>query len=445
MENVNNENIKLLFYEGINFLQFQIELLAEKNENLKNYTYIQYIEKNTPLIVNETITKIINKDDFTEKVTKLANIFTDIKDYMQLKVKEIENSKLYITKELQDVFTDYTNMLFNNLDSFDLHESFKGWTEDGTIYNTRAEERIISSHRAGTETLLLNHFAENLDKFTWQLADLLDEFLQLTKDNNREEKPELNKEIMTNLIKMKDDFKVGDKKTFLYKNSNGNIWELTIRREEEIYEPFKFAIVGTKVGTNQTWSRRYTDIKKALLHIVNDFNENANIKNRYSNIEEYLNEKIKLIYKYEENGNYYYEDENENLYCENGNQNVGEICLMYCTKEYGEPICEVENLEKYELVNNPKNNPNYERKKANEYNYMMLDRLRSDCDYFLGNGNGFLGHLYYKDIDKHIEEMKKIYEAFSNEEKPEWISLEDINNYKERMCEMLEKNEEEEI
>lgn len=76
---------------------------------------------------------------------------------------------------------------------------------------------------------------------------------------------------------------------------------------------------------------------------------------------------------------------------------------------------------------------------------MMLDRLRSDCDYFLNNGNGFLEHLYYKDVDKHIEEMKRIYNSFSEEEKPEWINLKDIENYQVQMNEMLEKNSEEEI
>ena len=118
---------------------------------------------------------------------------------------------------------------------------------------------------------------------------------------------------------------------------------------------------------------------------------------------------------------------------------------MYCSKDYEEPMREVEDLEKYELVNNPKDDPNYEKEKANQHNYMMLDRLRADCDYFLGNGNGFVGHLYYKDVDKHIAEMKKIYNSFSEEEKPEWINLKDIENYQTQMNEMLEKNNEEEI
>lgn len=71
-----------------------------------------------------------------------------------------------------------------------------------------------------------------------------------------------------------------------------------------------------------------------------------------------------------------------------------------------------------------------------EYRYMLLDRLKQDCEYFLGNGNGNAEHsLWAKDIDEQIEKMKEIYNSFSEEEKPDWITLEDINNYEKRMKE----------
>lgn len=227
---------------------------------------------------------------------------------------------------------------------------------------------------------------------------------------------------------------------FIYKNDNENIWNLTLRREEKKYSPFIFSLEGKRIGTDETWGRRYTSLEKAILHILNDFNENINIKNKYTNIEEYLNSKIKLIYKYEENDNYYYEDEDGNLYCENGNYNIGDVNLMYCTKDFGEPLGNVKDIERYELINNPKDDPNYLRRKSHQYEYMMLSRLESDCKYFLGNGNGFLGHLYYRDIDKHIAEMKKIYEAFLDQDKPKWISLSDIEKYKEKMEEKLKEH-----
>ena len=75
---------------------------------------------------------------------------------------------------------------------------------------------------------------------------------------------------------------------------------------------------------------------------------------------------------------------------------------------------------------------------------MMLDRLRTDCEYFLGNGNGQEKHLYYKNVEKHIEEMKKIYNSFSADEKPEWLSLEKIEDYNKQMTDLLEEKEDEE-
>lgn len=250
----------------------------------------------------------------------------------------------------------------------------------------------------------------------------------------------LNKKFIKQLLERKNDFKIGEKVNFIYKNDNENIWNLTLRREEKKYSPFIFSLEGKRIGTDETWGRRYTSLEKAILHILNDFNENINIKNKYTNIEEYLNSKIKLIYKYEENDNYYYEDEDGNLYCENGNYNIGDVNLMYCTKDFGEPLGNVKDIERYELINNPKDDPNYLRRKSHQYEYMMLSRLELDCKYFLGNGNGFLGHLYYKDIDKHIAEMKKIYEAFLDQDKPKWISLSDIEKYKEKMEEKLKEH-----
>lgn len=71
-----------------------------------------------------------------------------------------------------------------------------------------------------------------------------------------------------------------------------------------------------------------------------------------------------------------------------------------------------------------------------EYKYMLLDRLKQDCKYFLGNGNGNAEHsLWAKDIDEQIEKMKEIYNSFSEEEKPDWITLEDIDNFEKRMKE----------
>lgn len=66
-----------------------------------------------------------------------------------------------------------------------------------------------------------------------------------------------------------------------------------------------------------------------------------------------------------------------------------------------------------------------------EYDYMLLDRLRSDCDYYLGNGNRQEKYLWAKDVDAQIAKMKELYNSL--EEKPEWLTMEDIENYEKEM------------
>lgn len=69
--------------------------------------------------------------------------------------------------------------------------------------------------------------------------------------------------------------------------------------------------------------------------------------------------------------------------------------------------------------------------------YQMLSRLESDCKYFLGNGNGAEKHLWALTVDNQISAMKEIYNKL--EEKPEWLSLEQINSYEKQMKDKLSK------
>src|SRR5699024_10913013 len=68
----------------------------------------------------------------------------------------------------------------------------------------------------------------------------------------------------------------------------------------------------------------------------------------------------------------------------------------------------------------------YTKKEENntnlEYNYMLLVRLRSDCEYFLGYGNGSERHLWAGNIDEQIAKMKELYNSFTDDQKPEWIT-----------------------
>lgn len=66
------------------------------------------------------------------------------------------------------------------------------------------------------------------------------------------------------------------------------------------------------------------------------------------------------------------------------------------------------------------------------YPYMLLDRMRSDCEYFLGNGNRHPKHLWATEgAEAHIQYMKYIWEYLP--EKPEWLTMEEIEKFAELM------------
>lgn len=68
---------------------------------------------------------------------------------------------------------------------------------------------------------------------------------------------------------------------------------------------------------------------------------------------------------------------------------------------------------------------------SNEFKYMMLNRLKLDCEYFLGCGNGIVKYLWAGDVKEQIDEMKKIWNELND--KPEWLSMDDILNYENKM------------
>lgn len=69
-----------------------------------------------------------------------------------------------------------------------------------------------------------------------------------------------------------------------------------------------------------------------------------------------------------------------------------------------------------------------------KFQYQMLDRLRCDCDYYLGYGHRNPRNLWAKDEKEHIGHMKSIWLSFSEEEKPEWLTWEQILEYEKAMC-----------
>lgn len=69
----------------------------------------------------------------------------------------------------------------------------------------------------------------------------------------------------------------------------------------------------------------------------------------------------------------------------------------------------------------------------NKFNYMMLDRLRSDCEYYLNYGNRSENVLARGSVDAQISEMKRIWNSLPQDGKPNWLSMEDILDYERQM------------
>ena len=68
-----------------------------------------------------------------------------------------------------------------------------------------------------------------------------------------------------------------------------------------------------------------------------------------------------------------------------------------------------------------------------EFQYMMLSRLQSDCEYYLNYGNRCTGRLYYLDEEKQIAAMKKLWNELPDVGKPEWLTWEQILEYEKAM------------
>lgn len=62
------------------------------------------------------------------------------------------------------------------------------------------------------------------------------------------------------------------------------------------------------------------------------------------------------------------------------------------------------------------------------FEYMLLDRLRSDCNYYLGYGGRHAAHcLWARDEQAQIDKMRELYDMLPV--KPEWLTKEQIEEY----------------
>lgn len=64
-----------------------------------------------------------------------------------------------------------------------------------------------------------------------------------------------------------------------------------------------------------------------------------------------------------------------------------------------------------------------------KFRYMMLDRLRQDCNYSLNYFDGSEEVLWAKDKQSQIENMVAIWKTFDPDDRPEWLTWGDIVYY----------------
>ena len=68
-----------------------------------------------------------------------------------------------------------------------------------------------------------------------------------------------------------------------------------------------------------------------------------------------------------------------------------------------------------------------------KFRYQLLDRLKQDCNYFLGYGNRHEGSLWAGNTKDHVAVMQALWDSLP--EKPEWLTKEQLADYASKMLE----------
>ena len=70
-----------------------------------------------------------------------------------------------------------------------------------------------------------------------------------------------------------------------------------------------------------------------------------------------------------------------------------------------------------------------------KFRYMLLSRLQSDCEYYLNYSNRNPKRLWAGDEQRQIEYMILLHDSFKEDEKPQWLTMDEIIDYQKRMLE----------
>ena len=72
-----------------------------------------------------------------------------------------------------------------------------------------------------------------------------------------------------------------------------------------------------------------------------------------------------------------------------------------------------------------------------KFRYQLLSRLEVDCNYYLGYGNRYPKHLWAQNEEQQIELMIKLHDSFEKDKKPEWLTMDEILEYRKKMTTKL--------
>ena len=67
------------------------------------------------------------------------------------------------------------------------------------------------------------------------------------------------------------------------------------------------------------------------------------------------------------------------------------------------------------------------------FRYMMLSRMKSDCDYYIRIEAGSPYILWAGSEKAQIENMKTLWNSFPEEDKPEWLTWDEILEYAQKL------------
>lgn len=74
------------------------------------------------------------------------------------------------------------------------------------------------------------------------------------------------------------------------------------------------------------------------------------------------------------------------------------------------------------------------RRNPYEFQYMLLSRMQSDCEYYLGYGRRSASILSENNPQHHIKRMKELWKELPADGKPEWLTWEQLLKYEKAMC-----------